>query len=240
MFKVGDKVRIHSKRTLAAEKLDGKVVTVKEVNTEDNAFGLAEKYGGGYVDVEERDGGIWFDELELVKKEEIKIGDWVKVVRIIPENCYNQYKDLIGKTYRVESVNTEKNRYRLEGSSNVWFGEELEKVESPYASTLTVEKLADSFAKVCETEWIYGDGTGATQKLPIKKKGSMTLSKLARKLLSADIRTLVSAGYLDSELDITENGVGWVAEQYLLANLAELAKVAKKELKDAKDEKDED
>ena len=65
------------------------------------------------------------------------------------------------------------------------------------------------------------------------------LSKLAKKLLDPDTKALVKAGVLDSELDVTEEGVDFVIAFFVDQNKVELAKEARKQLREQKKEDEE-
>lgn len=117
------------------------------------------------------------------------------------------------------------------------------------SGSLTVKDLADAYSKILDdgTDHWYSAQTqfGWLQtpgKVQTKKKGGLmsTVSKLAAKLLDADLRTLIKAGYLDSELNLTHEG-----QRALLIVLfqqkevkAELVKAAKEDIKARKEECD--
>lgn len=71
---------------------------------------------------------------------------------------------------------------------------------------------------------------------PKPKKFMATLKTIASKLLDADIKALVKAGWLDEELELTEDGEQAVLSFILLQNKVELAKEARNKIKDEKDE----
>lgn len=73
--------------------------------------------------------------------------------------------------------------------------------------------------------------------LSIPKKTMSTLAKIAKKLLDADTKVLVEAGYLDSELELTDEGEDQLLTMLFLTYKEELATEARKQLKDAKGRK---
>lgn len=129
----------------------------------------------------------------------------------------------------------------------------LETCVDTESGTLIIEKLKGLRDKLSESEsdddrylyyfdpcqfvWLQKPETVQT-----KKKGGFmsTVSKLAAKLLDADLRTLIKAGYLDSELNLTREG-----QSALMVVLfqqkevkAELVKAAKEDIKARKEECD--
>lgn len=65
----------------------------------------------------------------------------------------------------------------------------------------------------------------------IKKGNTMTkLSVLMKTFIDKDLRAMQKLGYLDSSLEITEEGKQWLLVQYFKANKADLGKEAQKEL----------
>lgn len=66
------------------------------------------------------------------------------------------------------------------------------------------------------------------------KERTHMLSVLAKKLLDGDVKAMVKAGYLDSELDITRKGEQAVFALFVEQNKAELSKRARAELKESK------
>lgn len=80
-----------------------------------------------------------------------------------------------------------------------------------------------------------GNGTDKVQKYKTKGGKMPYLSKLAKKLLDADTKALVKAGYLDSELDLTEEGAAELMDIVLLANKPAMVAAAKAKIKEAKE-----
>lgn len=71
-----------------------------------------------------------------------------------------------------------------------------------------------------------------------KKGSTMTkLSAIMKTVLDKDLRAMQKLGYLDGSLEVTEEGMQWLAAQYVKLNKAELGKVAQEELKDRKKSK---
>lgn len=81
-----------------------------------------------------------------------------------------------------------------------------------------------------------GNGTNKVQKYKNTKGGTMPyLSNIAKKLLDADTKVLVKAGYLDSELELTEQGAAELIEILFLANKPAMVASAKAKIKEAKE-----
>lgn len=79
--------------------------------------------------------------------------------------------------------------------------------------------------------------SSSTLEITKPKKGvKMSISIIAKKLFSKDIRDMIKAGYLSTELNITAAGIAFVSEQALLENIADLAKVAREEIKEIEEE----
>ncbi len=64
------------------------------------------------------------------------------------------------------------------------------------------------------------------------------ISTIAKKLLDKDLRVLVEAGWLDSELAVNEAGVDALIEMLFMEKKTELAKEAALLLKEKKEEED--
>ncbi len=82
-----------------------------------------------------------------------------------------------------------------------------------------------------------GEGEAEYYEL-INKKGIMkTLSLMMKRLLDSDTQTLVKAGYITSDLELTEYGEDALITILFLMNKAELVKMAQAELDDSAKEK---
>lgn len=66
-----------------------------------------------------------------------------------------------------------------------------------------------------------------------------SLSKLAKRTLDSDIKTLVKAGYLTNELEFTDEGDEALCALLLEQHKVQLVKMAKEDLKDRKEEREE-
>jgi hypothetical protein len=69
------------------------------------------------------------------------------------------------------------------------------------------------------------------------KEKTMRISKLAKKLLDKDTRTLIKAGFLDSELDLTARGSEALHIALYPTVKEELVKMAEEQLEDEKETK---
>lgn len=75
-------------------------------------------------------------------------------------------------------------------------------------------------------DWVYQE--------PKPKKTIMkTVSTMMKKLLDADTQKLVKAGYLNGDLDVTEQGRKELINILLLANKSELVSLAEEKIKEA-------
>lgn len=69
-------------------------------------------------------------------------------------------------------------------------------------------------------------------------KKPMSISSMIKKLVDADTKTLMKAGFLDNELDLTEEGRAELDSIMFIANKAALVKAAAERIEEMKDEKD--
>lgn len=75
-----------------------------------------------------------------------------------------------------------------------------------------------------------GQGGDCAYELENKKTIMQKVSLMMKKLLSKDIQTLVKAGYINGDLDLTERGKDVLLAQLFESNRAELVKSAEEEL----------
>jgi hypothetical protein len=71
-----------------------------------------------------------------------------------------------------------------------------------------------------------------------RKKIMTKVTHLAKRLLDADTRTFIKAGFIDSDLELTESGKEFLLTKYLAENKKELAKEAKEYIKEREKEDD--
>ena len=113
-------------------------------------------------------------------------------------------------------------------------------------SELTLKTMREAVEKVSGTPGferlmymgcpVYiGNGTKPIKKYKTKGGAMPYLSKIAKKLLDADTKVLVKAGYLDSELDLTEEGAAELMEVLFMANKPAMVAAAKAKIKEAKE-----
>lgn len=62
------------------------------------------------------------------------------------------------------------------------------------------------------------------------------LKTLAKKLLSSDIRTLVKAGLLNSDLSVAERGRAAIDALFIEENMSALVEIAKERIEEDKEE----
>ena len=79
------------------------------------------------------------------------------------------------------------------------------------------------------------DGQCAIQSIN-PKENAMSISAIAKRLLDKDTRTLVKAGFLDSELDLTEKGQEALDAINFEEQKAKLVKMAEEELAEEESE----
>lgn len=130
---------------------------------------------------------------------------------------------------------------------------EMEKFMGGFAATTTcstgkesqltlaaMEKALETLGVPCRgkrgSKTLYiGNGTAPIKKYKTKGGQMSYISKLGKRLLDADTKSLIKAGFLDSELDLTECGVQELLAIVFESNRAELVKAAKAKIKEAKD-----
>lgn len=83
--------------------------------------------------------------------------------------------------------------------------------------------------------WLY-----LNSRISSTPKKRMKLSAIARRMLDANTRTLVKAGYLDNELELTTEGEEALLAILTTANMEALVKEAKKEIRERKDEEEDE
>ena len=75
----------------------------------------------------------------------------------------------------------------------------------------------------------------------IAQKSTMSginkLTILAKSIVDADLRNMIKVGWLDSSLQLTEEGEEAILAHYLSANKADLGKLAEAELKERRKDK---
>lgn len=97
------------------------------------------------------------------------------------------------------------------------------------SGTFRVFNKHDVQTGICSGHWMLNE----LQKY--HKEGRMSqVSKLAQKLLDADTRTLMEAGYLNSELALTSKGEEALKQLLFVTNKVELIKQAKADLTEEK------
>lgn len=83
-----------------------------------------------------------------------------------------------------------------------------------------------------KSQWVMSRGSGE-----VEDKKPMKLTSLMKRLLDKDTQTLVKAGYLDTDLDLTNKGQEALLSLLLMANKPELVKMAQEELDEQKENK---
>jgi len=78
----------------------------------------------------------------------------------------------------------------------------------------------------CQDNWELFEEVKTSAKLSIKK--TMKLSKLAKKLLDKDVRVLIKKGILDSDLQVTSEGMQIICEMLILERKADIVKFVSK------------
>ena len=80
-----------------------------------------------------------------------------------------------------------------------------------------------------------------SQKIGVARKDTMSginkLTILAKSIVDADLRNMIKVGWLDSSLQLTEEGEEAILAHYLSANKADLGKLAEAELKERRKDK---
>lgn len=188
-----------------------------------------------------------------------KVGSKVKIIKT---NWSGRCKEELGKIgYIVEDYGLDcDKRWEVRNSNSVngeylglYNNDELELIESPKKKEVKEEKAEENRWEykgipIIEREdcpngmFYFMNGDSLTGLIDFgfskpKKKVMATLSNIAKKILDPDLRALVEVGYLDSELELTDEGEEAVLELMFFANKEELAKQAKKELKERKKDK---
>lgn len=168
-----------------------------------------------------------------------KAGDVIGKVFTFTEDNVRQYnKDGI--------VLFENNKYCINFTQEMW--------ERVNTNTLSLDSMREAYTTVSNNVWTvpsyftgFGGGlnsfiddeTKPSKKMSIKERIHM-LSKIAKKLLDADTKVLVKVGWLDSELDVTEEGESEIFSFLMGLYKKELATEARKELKENKNKEDEE
>ena len=99
--------------------------------------------------------------------------------------------------------------------------------------TLTLKDSDGDWACTCEHRWELVE---KAEEIKINKKTIMTKAKtLFTRLVDKDVKTLYEAGFLNGDLELTEEGKKELLNIVFLANKAELVKVAEEKLKEEKD-----
>lgn len=96
--------------------------------------------------------------------------------------------------------------------------------------------------RVKPTEWHTGTWSyTASVQMPKKKKTLMSyISLVAKKLLDADLKILLKAGWLNEDLSLNDRGRRALADMLLLERKTDLAALAAEEIKERKEEEDDD
>lgn len=181
--------------------------------------------------------GLYNDyELEPMEEREFQKGD-----RVVGKKSANDRYSITNDGF--EGIITDINSFEIELNDIYWVDPQyFELIESPKKKEVAEEKTyAWQFTpeltptSVC----VLGQTPNYTVAVrsPKPKKRMPTLSNIAKKILDPDLRALVEVGYLDSELELTDEGEEAVLELMFFANKEELAKQAKKELKERKKDK---
>ncbi len=71
-------------------------------------------------------------------------------------------------------------------------------------------------------------------KLITKQNNTMKITNLVKKILDKDTRTLVSAGFINGDLALTDEGVSELAGILFLEKKDELVKIAEEKINDSK------
>ena len=81
----------------------------------------------------------------------------------------------------------------------------------------------------------------ALESFGVARKDTMSginkLTILAKSIVDADLRNMIKVGWLDSSLQLTEEGEEAILAHYLSANKADLGKLAEAELKERRKDK---
>lgn len=131
----------------------------------------------------------------------------------------------VGSVFILETTNTQ-------GSTCFARGVELKVMEFlDRDKSVTTKRVKDKFVTSCTCKF-YVDAK------PIIKKGFMKkLTTLMKKLLDADTQTLVKAGYINGDLEVTEAGEIALVNLLFMTNKADLVVMAQADLDEAEKEK---
>ncbi|HCR36117.1 TPA: hypothetical protein DIU22_03700 [Candidatus Woesebacteria bacterium] len=100
-----------------------------------------------------------------------------------------------------------------------------------WISTMWVEQDGNSYkARECHSDTI----TNLDLEIKIIKnnKTTMKITNLVKKILDADTRKLIKAGFINGDLALTDEGISELMGILFLANKEELLKVADEKIKD--------
>lgn len=218
-FKIGDKVRVKKNCECFYPSLAGKTLTVAK-----DQVGSA---GGGNYCFEgcgtEIVLGDFLEKVEESSSLKFKLGDVVRVVGKNPNNPIS-----LGHIGTIKSITNWRDLYiyKLNNSGVILKEDWLE--------------LADE--KIYFTPKFYhagiSNGTTYFSKPNVKGGGTMKeLGVIAKKLLDPKTRALVTAGYLDADLELTREGENVLTNLAFLKHKEEMVEEAKKAIRKAKKNK---
>lgn len=202
-------------------------------------------------------------DLKLIEKTKFKIGDYVKVIsstgfdstRIGNFGFIHEFLTDNGVKLRMEKdeqitgrgnlrdleLIKEETRMTFEIGDRVRNRGLAESLSRNAGKLGTVKKI-NVYAGIIEYSVHYDDGSkGEGQakfyELITKKKGLMKkLTTMLKKLLDADTQTLVKAGYINGDLELTETGTQALISHLFFANKADLVVLAQADLDEAEKE----
>ena len=108
---------------------------------------------------------------------------------------------------------------------------------------LIVNKKGNEYLVLFEddtTQW-YSESDFDSSTKVARKETMSTINKLtilAKSIVDADLKNMIKVGWLDSSLQLTDEGEEAILAHYLSANKAELGKLAESELKERRKDKD--
>lgn len=187
-----------------------------------------------------------------------KKGDKVRILKheAYPNtgaNCYSAHTCIGEKGYvwqihsdsrfEIWGINNQKYWGHFDESELENFEGKEEKVEEKYGtwfvsgdSQIYYYWDSSKFVIKQEPNWM----TYLNSRISPTPKKRMKLSAIARRMLDANTRTLVKAGYLDNELELTTEGEETLLAILTTANMEALVKEAKKEIRERKDEEEDE
>lgn len=130
---------------------------------------------------------------------------------------------------------------KFQKGEQVWYGTKKATIVNKDSSTLLIEFTTG------ESIWVYPeevDRQSGSQEVGVARRNNMgTINKLtilAKSIVDADLKNMIKVGWLDSSLQLTQEGEEAILAHYLSANKTELGKLAEAELRDRRKDKREE